>query len=118
MKKFALPLLLLLVSKIYAQHQMLHYNLRQIPQTYQWNPALMPQYKFYWGTTFVPFALSPIPIANSLYISKGTAGPAIKDFIMHKGDSVQVNTDVVGKAKKMNYTHYNIEMGILSFGYR
>ncbi|RME13483.1 MAG: OmpA family protein [Bacteroidetes bacterium] len=97
---------------------MLHYNLRQIPQTYQWNPALFPQYKFYWGTTFVPFAIAPIPFANSLYINKGTAGPGLKDFIIHKGDSVQINTDVISKAKKYNYSHYNIEIGLLSFGFR
>jgi outer membrane protein OmpA-like peptidoglycan-associated protein len=103
---------------IYSQHQMVHYNLRQIPQTYQWNPALMPQYKFYWGTTFLPLAASPIPIANYLYFNKGTLGPSLVDFVQKRGDSVELNNDVVNKAKKYNYTNYNLEIGILSFGFR
>jgi len=119
MKKFAPAFLFAITIHFsFAQFQMLHYNLQQIPQTYQWNPALLPQYKFYWGTTFVPLALSPLPVGNYLYINKGTAGPSITDFFTHKGDSVQINTNVVSKAQKMNYTHYNIEIGLLSFGFR
>ena len=101
-----------------AQFQLMHYNLKQIPQTYQWNPALMPQYKFYWGTTFLPFAIAPIPAANYLYIHKGHSGPVLTDFLTHKGDSVQINNNVVNLSYKYNYTHYNMELGILSFGFR
>ena len=87
MKKFHLTFLFAITIHFsFAQFQMLHYNLRQIPQTYQWNPALMPQYKFYWGTTFVQLALSPLPVGNYLYINKGTAGPSITDFFTHKGE--------------------------------
>lgn len=119
MKKFSVSLAILFcLNQLSAQFQMLHYNLKQIPQTYQWNPALMPQYKFYWGTTFVPLAFVPIPLANSLYINKGTAGPSIKDFIARKGDSVEINYGVLSKTKKYNYTNYNAEIGILSFGFR
>ena len=118
MKRTALLLFTTMSSVFYAQFQMLHYNLKQIPQTYQWNPALMPQYKFYWGTMFLPFGISPLPVANYLYYNKGTTGPSLTDFFQHKGDSVQINTSVVSKAKKFNYTHYNLELGILSFGFR
>lgn len=101
-----------------AQFQMMHYNLKQIPQTYQWNPALIPQYKFYWGTTFVPLAIAPTPVANYIYLNKGTSGPALTDFLTHKGDSVQINNDVISIAKKYNYTHNNLEIGLLSFGFK
>lgn len=119
MKKASVTVLfIILVNYINAQFQMMHYNLKQIPQTYQWNPALIPQYKFYWGTSFVPFALAPLPVANYLYVNKGTTGPVVRDFFQKNGDSVQVNYNVLSLAQKMNYTHYNLEIGILSFGFR
>ncbi len=99
-----------------AQFQIMHYNLKQIPQTYQWNPALIPQYKFYWGTTTIPFALLPTPVVNYIYFNKGTAGPALVDFFTHKGDSVQINNNAASLAKKYNYTYYTLEVGLLSFG--
>lgn len=119
MKRLLLVIpLILMCQKSFSQFEMLHYNLRQIPQTYQWNPALFPQYKFYWGTTFVPLGIAPTPVLNTFYFNKGTNAPALKNFIQKNGDSVQINQNIVNQAYKTNYVNYNFELGLLSFGFR
>lgn len=118
MKNKFLLALISVSGVLFSQHQLIHQNIQQVPQTYQWNPAIMPQYKFYWGTTFVPFALAPTPVLNSMYINKGTAAPSLRDFFATQGDSVQINSNWAIRAKNMNYTHFNYDIGILGFGFR
>ncbi|MCX8079850.1 MAG: DUF5723 family protein [Bacteroidia bacterium] len=118
MRKNLFILLLCFPIALWPQFQLIHHNLRQIPQTYQWNPALIPQYKFYWGTNFAPYPFTFVPFFNSFYANKGTAGPALRSFFTTRNDSVMINTDAYKSAKKMNYTHYNTELGIFSFGFR
>lgn len=122
MKKIISILFLLVAFNALAQDNYTLYNMRMVPQSHYLNPSFMPQQKVYVGISPINIPIIPIlpiPVASSIYFSKGNSGPRLIDFLLKDGDTTVINLDnAIKRAAKTNYLNLNTSIDILSFGFK
>ena len=122
MKKIFIFLIFLVAVKVFAQDNYTLYNMRMVPQSHYLNPSFMPQQKVYVGISPINIPITPIlpiPVASSLYFSKGNSGPRFIDFLLKDGDTTVINLEkAIKRSANTNYLNLNTSIDLLSFGFK
>jgi outer membrane protein OmpA-like peptidoglycan-associated protein len=102
--------LLLAQHTLFAQQDLLLYNMEAIPQRMYTNPALSPSSKVNIG----------LPVISSEYINLGHSGFKYTDLIKHRADdSLYVDyNNMLSKLAKNNYILMAFRPDLLSFGFK
>lgn len=105
-----LIILLNIANSLFAQQDLVLYNMRYVPQRNYANPAL-------WNNAKVNIGL---PIISSIYFNLGNSGFKYSDLVKKRAnDSLYFDVEnMVGKLAKNNYLFFNTQVDLLSFGFR
>ncbi|HUX53595.1 MAG TPA: DUF5723 family protein, partial [Williamwhitmania sp.] len=91
-----------------AQQDFTLYHMRLVPSRMYQNPALVPEARSFVGYPFV----------SSIYFNASNSF-SYNNIITHDGDSLKLDIDkLLGKLGSSNYLFTNLDIDILSFGFR
>jgi hypothetical protein len=108
MKKLIVSLFLLSTISVFAQQDLLLYNMHEIPQSALINPSNRYNGNFYLG----------LPVISSTYFSMSNSGFAYSDGVVKRNGKLFLDfNNLIEKLEENNYLSFYSRLDLLSFGF-